>query len=1151
MTATRRSSPLLALVAVHVSLLAALVGCRDQESPDIPNRVLDRPTDVALICAQVVCIDADGDGFTSDDECEVEALPLSSCARDEGSCSSDNPHLIGFVANSERNEIAMFTKCGNRLVDMSPEVPGYNFIPAGVLPTALTASADGCRVVSTNVGSCDLTVLEASKLAAVGLGRPLEVDEPSALVANLIPQRFDIALGRWVPLGARPGEVIAVPRTLSQAPGLGIDIPLTGVCDPRARASVYVSFPTCNLVAELDLQTGHLLQSRQFIGEAGGEVMVVDAGITAQCPAECPAQFTKDDADGDWGGSLPPDLPLVDQAGPFPQALELALEPAPPSLDSDPTDPSGTPSSAANFDSADAAIEGHHLYVGGLGSDILFQIPIADSGIWESTENQLRLSDDASGIKRIRVSPGVNASVFGAGGFSQFIYVIAGDGSTRVVGRALPGPTDEIGTECETHPDPNVVPSGADVACIPVSDAPTDGPPSERRGFSRGPGIRPGNNQEVTDWMFRKVYSDGAGAGPFAEAGTVAVGVTSGGRAVYAMINQRRASGETSVEELAGVGGDPAEIMDVRLFPHSLWPDPGFDTASGLPLVTDEPPGRSSLPGSTALLSPTLRRIDSAYSRDARASAQLDVIGDLDRLGEQFYNQDVARIVVHDYRSWFASPWTIEWEGAIPRTRSSTGRLVCANPGWQGGTCLPTNPDDARILDATANFCDNGVLPGDKLVITGCVNDRGCNEGRRCLRETAIGGESQGICVSDQAYRERASELRQICRDLISDPCGEAHREFTITRAFQDELWIQSMDQPLRSYLDSEVSSCATGSNNQLVNGVCECRPGYSEAACPGTPEPGVVQCCADSSSLVPPTALVFEAQDRFICAATQPEDGCSSNQDCRAVLGDEQPWVCIDDRCRRPCENADECVFRRIPGPTCFSEFLSYEVALRNQFKVAAGTTNFVTDLVEVDPDTGECRETLDTQRSRLLTSRLPIPRSDDPDDPEWLAIPVCTDDNVEPTDANPCRITAPRSLAAKFHLFEYEGETVSALRWSNPLFTIVLDLSSLELLTQDVPGTNEAWPAEFARFLRSRIPRGYRQEVRLNNGYRQFFDFLVLEGRPATLPLRIIPGPQDDVAFVVDASGPGAASSIRGQVLRVFLTDQVASDQAFVGVR
>lgn len=1100
-------SELVSRLGILAVACLVLAGCRQQDQQDIPNRVLDRPTDVALICAEILCVDEDQDGIKEDHECVTNPLPLSACENDTGVCTSDNPHLIGFVTNSERNEIAMFTKCGNRLVDMNVEVPGYNFIPAGILPTDLDASADGCKVMSANVGSCDITVLDAIELARIGLGRDLVVDEPSELITTVIPERFDSDSSTWVPLGARPGEILSVPRGLSQAPGLDPGSPLAGICDPRSKSSAYVSFPTCNLVAEIDLQTGRMLQSRQFFGDVDGSVTVVDTGITPVCPAECPVQFE----DG-----IPGDLPPVDEYGPFPQALELELEPG------EDTEPS--------------------LFIGGLGSDLVFEIRIASTGLWQPVENQLQLSD-ASGIKRIRVSPVVDTPVFG-GSAARFLYVVAGDGSTRVIGRPSPSDPDELGTECETQLDPNVIPAGSELACIPVGQTPVEGQPAERRGFVRGPGIRMPRGEEITDWMFRSVPEDG----------TMAVGVTSSGLVVYAMINQKRASGETTVQERSLIA-DPANIMDVRLFPHSLWPDPGFDGPLGLPVVTDAAPGRyaGSTPGPTRHLAPTLRQIDATYIEDLRKFEQLNPGADLDRLGGTLYDKAAARVVVHDYRSWnpttVTSTWRLQWEDTIGGTRSDTGRISCAKPGWEQGTCLVQNEDDAQLLDASANFCDDGVLAGDKLVILGCRDDSGCGDGQRCLRQSVAGGPSTGICISAEAYANRASQLRQICANFISDPCGEAHREFTITRAFQNSLWIQSMDQPLISYLEAAASSCPTGSNNRLVDGVCECLPGYAEEHCPGEDDPDVVDCCYDPESSVPEPAAIVEAEDRFICADEQPIDGCTTDAECTALLGEDDPWRCIEGYCRRPCENANECIFRRLPGPACFGEFVSYQVALRNQFLVSGPQAPFLSSRVEVGPD-GECVETTDPQRSRLLTSRLPIPSSDSPDDPDWLKIPVCTDSIVEPGSPNPCRITAPRdSVNARFHFFEYEHEPVSALRFSNPVFSIVLDLSSLEYLTRDVPGLDgESWPAEFAHFSRSRIPRGYRLEFQLQGGHVPFVGPLVLEGRLATLPVRIVPAPQAGVAFIVDGSGPGTTTSIRGQVLRVVLTDQVLVDPAFI---
>ncbi|KIG13349.1 hypothetical protein DB30_08116 [Enhygromyxa salina] len=1133
-------------IRIFAPLLASLVllssaGCQPQETPDIPNRVLDRPTDLALVCAVVECDD-------NDENCVAQPLPLSVCQQETGSCTSDNPHLVGFVANSERNEIAMFTKCSNRLVDLNVEIPGYNFIPAGILPTDLDASDDGCRVLSANVGSCDLTLLDAPALAGIALGNADPIDEPSSLVTTLIPTTFDAEAKKRRPLGARPGQVLSVPANLTQAPGLGPGQTLTGICDPLVRASAYVSFPTCNLVAEVNLQNGEIIQSRQFQSDGFGGVTVVDTGVTPTCPLECPAQF-----EGDL-----PSSPLVDATGPFVQALELSLEVPLPSEDPEPS--AGEPTSSG-YDEADAEVVGQRLFVGGLGSDLLFEIPIEDTGQWKPLTNQLMLSD-AGGIKGIRVSPAVNASIDEQGSpFSQFIYVVAGDGSTRVVGRELPAAEDSIGIECETQLDPSIVPKAAAVACVAVAQSPNEGQPASRRGFARGPGLRPGRGEEVTDWMFRKAYVGSPNSGPSTEAGTVAVGVTSGGYAVYSMIDQERANGQTEASDLGGT--DPASIMEVRLFAHSLWPQPTEDLRAQLPVVQDDPPGRVIANGSgiTRQLAPTLRRIDAAYTADENALARLNVGGDFDRLGagdEPLYADSAARVIVHDYRSWGSSgtqSWSLEWEGTIQNTQSSTGRISCANADASDPTCSPSDPGDARLIDSTAAFCDDGVLAGDKLVLIGCNDDDDCGDGRRCLLESDTAPQSSGICISASAYDDGVEQLRKACGTFISDPCGEALREYTITRAFQDQLWIEPMTQAPRSYLRArspELDDGCPANSVSMANGDCACLAGFSEAACGVTNE---FECCPDPSQLLSGQAPVAEFEDQFVCTNSQPDGGCTTDDECTDSL-------CIDSRCRRPCENASECRLRRLPGPGCFQEFVRYQVALSNAFQVTGPGVGFVQDLVEAVeaddlPGMFECQPTANADISRLLTSRLPLPPTDDPDDPEWLAIPTCADDqSVQPSNANPCRIVSPRA-ATRFHQFEYEGIPVSALRYSNPVFSIVLDLSALEALSQDVPSLPNAtwedaiWPAEAARFRRSRIPRGYRVEWRLSTGYGAFADRLILEARPVTYPVRIVPGPQSNVAYIVDGSGPGTTSSIRGQVVRVTLGDTIDADEAFIGVR
>ncbi|HLT34838.1 MAG TPA: hypothetical protein VK034_01100, partial [Enhygromyxa sp.] len=88
-------------LSLSLAAAALLGGCQQQEDPDIPNRVLDRPTDVALICAEVVCVDEDQDGVEEDHECETQPLALDACEGETGTCTSDSPHVVGFVANSE------------------------------------------------------------------------------------------------------------------------------------------------------------------------------------------------------------------------------------------------------------------------------------------------------------------------------------------------------------------------------------------------------------------------------------------------------------------------------------------------------------------------------------------------------------------------------------------------------------------------------------------------------------------------------------------------------------------------------------------------------------------------------------------------------------------------------------------------------------------------------------------------------------------------------------------------------------------------------------------------------------------------------------------------------------------------------------------
>jgi hypothetical protein len=1146
-----------------VALILALASCPDQRQQDVPNRVLDRPTDLALTCVHIEC--------DENDECHAEPASLGECRGEGGSCGQSGNHLVGFVANSERNEVAMFTQCSGSLVDMDAAAPGYNFLPVGGLPTRVVASTDGCRVVSANAGTCDLGVLDAPNLAGFGFdittptrllagGERVPV-EPSSLVAEVVPLRFS-AEDDWVPLGARPADVVAVPRTLSSSGGsLAPDDPILDLCGPDQPGSVYVVFPSCDLVAEVDLVTHQILQSVQLQTTADG-IQVVDTGVSPVCPADCPDLFD----DG-----VPDGLPPIADDGPAPGTLELVTPPF--SADGDcigDADPCTS--------EADCRVEDTVLFVGGLGSDHLVELHIDDDGRFESGALSLELVG-AAGIERVRTTPvveGPAVDVGDGGTFHQFVYVIAGDGSTRVVRRELSPDRTEIGIECDTQADPPFA-EGSPV-CYPVTSTPVGVTPPDRRALANGPGIRPGLGR-VTDWTFKRVPEDSLGCldlegdtAPFGGPGrAVGVGVTNAGRIVYVALGQ--------FDELAGLGDrDPVGLFDLGLRWHMLYPvyPPFLGTVIdpiSLPRVDDESPVRR-LPVEAdplAVLAPGLRLIDWAYVYDEEQTEDIPEritlgpayavdggtsIANADRMGsanaleepgaQGIYQESVVRALARDYRGWGQRIWSLEWEGAIPGARSLTGQLHCDNPGWEGGTCRPEDPDDARLVDVGADFCNAGVVPGDKVVLGGCSDDTDCGAGQACL-ETPGTLPGNGLCVSAQALADDEQHLRAVCGHFIEDPCGEARREFLITRAFQNELWLQSLDIPVTAYLDT-----ADGQPP-------DCAPADGD-------HPGDTEFCVPD---------FVEREGRFTCTQLQPDGGCETDGECSDLLAgteedDGSRFLCLEGRCRRECAEGEDCILRRLPGPECFRELVPYQVNARNAFVVVGSQFPFMSDHVAADDgpsaaSTGapECVDVGDAAGvSTLLTSRIPL----GPDE-ESLGLPACEGGSNPPDSSspNPCVITVDRASdeTSRFHRFAYFGQPVPAIRYSNPIMALVLDLTDLHSLGTAIPEhpreptagllpETALWPVELSGYRRSRIPRGYSIEFATQSGYIPLEETASIGSNSLTFPVRVIDSPDLPWAFVVDASGPGTSTGIRGQVMRVDVSSNPPlADISFDGVR
>ena len=311
-----------------------------------------------------------------------------------------------------------------------------------------------------------------------------------------------------------------------------------------------------------------------------------------------------------------------------------------------------------------------------------------------------------------------------------------------------------------------------------------------------------------------------------------------------------------------------------------------------------------------------------------------------------------------------------------------------------------------------------------------------------------------------------------------------------------------------------------------------------------------------------------------MLCGEVQPEGGCESHAECFELLDDSdedpnpsvtgpsgeiternQDFFCVDQRCRRACEDAEECLLRRLPGPRCFQELVRYSVAAHDAFVLdGPGVLDFFPDRVSADPQTSECLEAEGSTAtvSTLLQSRIRIGPT-----LETLGVPECTSGPPTTFGASVCRITTPRSedVNSAFHTLTYQGETIPALRISTPVGSFVLDLVDLSALSGSVPAQQGLlWPSSMARYDRGRLVRGYRVQFGTVSAYFPFNILgLTADGiNPLYFPVRIVSSPDPAKVFVVDATGSGSRFGLRGQVLKVTVNGtSTVADVLFDGVR
>ena len=263
----------------------------------------------------------------------VSGRPMQAChpqnEYDPG--ATTQTRTFAFMPNSAAGTLSAVDADHWKLIDLNVDTSGYGTAPLGQLPEQISASDDGCRLISANRGSCDLTLVDPSVLVASTFQQETggAVMPPSPRTAS---QKFRPIKGDGTLLTAPPYEAVFLPQDTSSllaaaAHGAQRAAPAAATPDVRRQRGgrsgrlagpgsagpkswyVLVTYPSCDLDhvgraserpdRELGLRAGDDLMPR-----AGKSVTLVDAGTSPVCSSATCA-----------GQALPPSSGVTADAG--------------------------------------------------------------------------------------------------------------------------------------------------------------------------------------------------------------------------------------------------------------------------------------------------------------------------------------------------------------------------------------------------------------------------------------------------------------------------------------------------------------------------------------------------------------------------------------------------------------------------------------------------------------------------------------------------------------------------------------------------------------------------------------------------------------------------------------------------------------------
>ena len=959
-----------------VIVLGAALGaaCSDPTST-VPTQLnLDRPVDIAFACfgdMRVTNGRVDGNGTptgVATDDIITTAQPATSCetrslAHDialpasvppgqedltaSGGLPVGTTYWFGFILQSAAGTVAIAQwpsapasefvngNAGVSVLDADPLTPGKNSISVGEDPIAIATDKTGCYEVTANAGSCDLSELD--------INSALHQDPTKAVKVTRVP----VKNAAETPILARPAAMVAEPNT--EVVG--------NRCAANASGVVYIAYPSCHLVAAVEMSTGPTGATATIVSgiqytASGPAVLTGPELATVTCPAECSV------ANGALGSVTPGTRPVT-------LALEL-----------DPRVKTKRLVIGADNSASFTIVE--------LGPDSL---PLSLSQIALEVPPQVppQVPIDKFGITSIALSPQIG--VGGTGGVldddgtahdppipappqAQYVYAVATDNSVRVADVLT------LNRECDTQVDSRFVRTIRNVPalqCLPLGN-----PATPRRVGAKGPGIElVGDGVPTSVTFFKAPGTTPRDTGPAALVGYFAIITASNGASFVVNVD------DDNNEDVNGNGdlfhqSSPQLTAPTLVMAHQLRDnvlDRDTDASTKVNAGETAPPSCTD-PG----LSPDVNGGNTAGPRATTAPArnvtggpvagvkvtelpilrQVKCIADSDApngiaVSEVQFAADrqTRDQVFPDLRSLYSDEtWTATFEGPLSQDTNLTSidgpvvrsglMTIDEKPGEMTGVM--------RLKDPAQPFCAMGAELFDIVQFRGCNSANGdadCPFAYQCY----VHPDSQ-VAIGACMLRSEASRLATACRDFLT-----SLRRYTVGKATSGELVLLPRKHELRT---TPIDGCTSDAQCEALADYAVRNASAADPVHDATmSDPHTWACRVDDARA--PINTTDPARNRR-CVET-----CASNTDC------DVGTICQGDVCLEGVTPPQSCV----NGPQRF------DVRASEAFTVIGSRTGYIHPIIEQDGPNGACIK--NPLASSVQLGRIPLkaPACADKDDP------------------------------------------------------------------------------------------------------------------------------------------------------------------------